>query len=184
MNTAAIGARSAPAPAPGWRQTDIEEFAPAPARMPRFPPEYTAPAASCYSANIVPGRRTIMRRPTQRLISDEEILRLYAEEEMDSDTISYRAGCSSTTVLDIVRKLGGVVRGRGGCSERKTLKLTDAEIIQRYKDGASGLTLAEQAGCEPPTIYRVLHSHGVRTRTPTESGAAARVRNPLDRTKN
>jgi hypothetical protein len=143
-----------------------------------------APAASCYSATIVPGRRTIMRRPTQRLISDEEILRLYVEEELDGDTISYRAGCSSTTVLDIVRKLGGVVRGRGGCSERKTLKLTDAEIIQRYKDGASGLTLAEQAGCEHTTIYRVLHSHGVRTRTPTESGVAARAHDRLDRTKN
>jgi hypothetical protein len=175
MTVSNIGARPAPAPAPAvapapeWRQTDTGDF---------------APAASCYSATIVPGRRTIMRRPTQRLISDEEILRLYAEEELDSDTISYRAGCSSTTVLDIVRKLGGVVRGRGGCSERKTLKLTDAEIIQRYKDGASGLTLAEQAGCEPPTIYRVLHSHGVRTRTPTESGVAARAHDRLDRTKN
>jgi len=120
-------------------------------------------------------------RPTQRLISDEEILRLYFEEELDGDTISYRAGCSSTTVLDIVRKLGGVVRGRGRGSERKTLKLTDAEIMQRYKDGASGLTLAKQAGCNHVTIYRVLHSQGVRTRTPTESGEAARAR---DRLKN
>jgi hypothetical protein len=72
-------------------------------------------------------------RPSQRPISDEEILRLYVEEKLDGDTISYRAGCSNTTVLDIVRKLGGVVRGRGRGSERKTLKLADAEIIQRYK---------------------------------------------------
>ena len=61
-------------------------------------------------------------RPPQRPISDEEILRLYVEEKLDGDTISYRAGCSSTTVLDIVRKLDGVVRGRGRGSERKTLK--------------------------------------------------------------
>src|SRR4051794_5037040 len=119
-------------------------------------------------------------RPTQRLISDEEILRLYVEEALDSDTISYRAGCSAKTVLGILRKLGGVVRGR---SERKTLKLTDAEIIQRYNDGASGLTLAEQVGCDHATIYRVLHSHGVRTRPPTESSTAARARDWLDKTK-
>jgi hypothetical protein len=64
-------------------------------------------------------------RPTQRLISDEEILRLYLEEELDGDTISYHAGCSSTTVLDIVRKLGGVVRGRGRGSERKTARTNE-----------------------------------------------------------
>ena len=77
-------------------------------------------------------------RPTQRLLSDEEILRLYVEEELDGDTIAYRAGCNGTTILAIVRKLGGVVRERGGRNERKTLKLTDAEIIQRYNDGARG----------------------------------------------
>ena len=123
-------------------------------------------------------------RPPQRLLSDEEILRLYVEEELDGDTISYRAGCSGKTVLEIVRKLGGVVRERGGRNERKTLKLTDAEIIQRYNDGASGLTLAKQAGCDHATIYRVLHSHGVRMRAPAESGVAARVRDQLNRTKN
>jgi hypothetical protein len=80
--------------------------------------------------------------------------------------------------------LGGVVRERGGRCERKTLKLADAEIIQRYNDGASGLTLAEQAGCDHTTIYRLLHSHGVRTRTPTESGVAARARDRLDKSKN
>jgi hypothetical protein len=50
MNTAAIGSRpAAPAPvasaAPDeWRQSDIENFAPTPAQLPRFPPEHTAPA--------------------------------------------------------------------------------------------------------------------------------------------
>jgi hypothetical protein len=51
--------------------------------------------------------------PAQRLISDEEILRLYVEEKLDGGTIGYRAGCSGRTVLEIVRSLGGVVRGRG-----------------------------------------------------------------------
>lgn len=123
-------------------------------------------------------------RPPERLLSDEEILRLYVEEELDGDTIAYRAGCNGTTILAIVRKLGGVVRERGGRNERKTLKLTDGEIIQRYNDGASGLTLAKQASCDHATIYRVLHRNGVRIRTPTESEAAARRRSQLDRTKN
>jgi hypothetical protein len=126
----------------------------------------------------------IRTRPAERLISDEEILRLYVEEELDSETISYRAGCSAKTALEIIRKLGGVVRGRGGRNERKTLKLTDAEIIQRYNDGVSGLRLAEQAGCDHATIYRVLHRHGVKTRTPTESSAAARTRDRLGKPKN
>jgi hypothetical protein len=56
--------------------------------------------------------------------------------------------------------------------------------MQRYKDGASGLTLAKQAGCNHVTIYRVLHSQGVRTRTPTASGVAARARDRLDKPKN
>ena len=124
-------------------------------------------------------------RPTQRLISDEEILCLYVEEKLDSDTVGYHAGCCARTVLDIVRKLGGVVRTRGKSGERKTLKLTDAEIIQRYKDGASGVTLAEQVGCYPDAIYRVLRLHGVRTRSATASRAAtraaARTRDRLDK---
>ena len=70
----------------------------------------------------------IRGRPTQRLIPDEEILRLYVEERLDGDTIGYRAGCSAKTVLEIVRELGGVIQEHG---KRRTLKLTDAEIIQR-----------------------------------------------------
>lgn len=47
MNTANIGARPVAVdavPEPEWRQTDIEDIAPSPARLPRFPPEHTAPA--------------------------------------------------------------------------------------------------------------------------------------------
>jgi hypothetical protein len=117
----------------------------------------------------------IRGRPSQRVIADQEILRLYVEEALDSDTIGYRAGCCGSTVLEIARKLGGVVRGRGERGKRRTLKLTDAEIIQRYRDGASGVTLAEQADCNPDAIYRVLRRHGVRTRSATASRAATRV---------
>jgi CobQ-like glutamine amidotransferase family enzyme len=114
----------------------------------------------------------IRGRPSQRVIADEEILRLYVEEELDSDTVGYRAGCCGSTVLEIVRKLGGVVRTRGNS---KTLKLTDAEIIQRYKNGASGAILAKQASCDQGTIYRVLRRHGVRIRSSTETGRATKV---------
>lgn len=45
MDTANIGAAPKPAPAPEWRQTDIEEFTdPAPVFAPRFPPEHARPA--------------------------------------------------------------------------------------------------------------------------------------------
>jgi hypothetical protein len=73
-----------------------------------------------------------------------------------------------------VRALGGVVRGPGGRGDRGPLKLSDAEIIQRYNDGASGKALAKQAGCSHSTLYGLLHRHGVRTRTPAENGAATR----------
>ena len=122
-------------------------------------------------------------RPTQRLISDAEILCLYIEEKLDSDTIGYRAGCSSTTVLSIVRASGAGIRSRGKRGKRKALKLTDAEIIQRYNDGASGVTLAERAGCDHGMIYRVLRLHGVSVRTATERGAATRARDRLDKAK-
>jgi DNA-binding CsgD family transcriptional regulator len=112
--------------------------------------------------------------PAQRRLPDEEILRLYVEEKLDSSTIGIRAECTSTTVLEIVRALGGVVRGPGGRGDRGPLKLTDAEIIRRYNDGASGKALAKQAGCSYSTLYGLLHRHGVRTRTPAENGAATR----------
>ena len=76
----------------------------------------------------------------------------------------------------LVERMAAPEDGRG-----VLLKLTDAEIIQRYKDGASGVTLAEQAGCSPDAIYRVLRLHGVRTRSATASRAAARTRDRLDK---
>jgi len=123
-----------------------------------------------------PSSRSYPRgHPTQRRLPDEEILRLYVEEKLDSSTIGIPAECTSKTVLEIVRALGGVVRGPGGRGDRGPLKLTDAEIIRRYNDGASGKALAKQAGCSYSTLYGLLHRHGVRTRTPAENGAATRA---------
>jgi hypothetical protein len=51
-----------------------------------------------------PSPRSYSRgHPTQRRLPDEEILRLYVEEKLDSSTIGIRAECTSTTVLEIVR---------------------------------------------------------------------------------
>jgi hypothetical protein len=50
--------------------------------------------------------------PAQRHLPDEEILRLYVEEKLDSSTIGIRAECTSTTVLEIVRALAGTRRAR------------------------------------------------------------------------
>lgn len=64
MNTAAVGARPAPvvvAPAPeAWRQTDIEDIAPEPVRIPAWPPEHTAPAGQIrYVISMLAGRLTL-----------------------------------------------------------------------------------------------------------------------------
>jgi hypothetical protein len=69
MTVSNIGARPAPTPAPvasvapEWRQADIEDFVP-PSRMPRFPPEHTAPAGQIrYFIAELERRLTVGRRP-------------------------------------------------------------------------------------------------------------------------
>ena len=104
-------------------------------------------------------------RPPQRLLSDEEILRLYVEEELDGDTISYRAGCSGKTVLEIVRKLGGVVRERG------EVRSYGAGLLSSYGE----IQQVAQADLRPLDIARMGHAledmgrHGLAT----EAGRAA-----------
>ena len=121
-------------------------------------------------------RSYISGRPPHRLISDAEILRLYMEEKLDADSISYRAGCSARTVLELVREQGGTVRGRGGRDPAKTLKLAVDVIVERYRNGESGLKLAELAGCDDGTIYRLLHQQGVVPRSARERAIMAKGR--------
>lgn len=101
-----------------------------------------------------------MRGP--RALTDVEIVALYAAG-YDSDSIGYRASCSGTTVLKIVREAGLPIRGPGTRSEKR-LHLTSDQIIARYLAGESALTVAQAAGCVPSTIYNVLRRAGHRPR--------------------
>jgi hypothetical protein len=112
------------------------------------------------------------RPHTGRLLSDEEILRRYAEG-MDSFTLGLQAGCSSVTVLTIVRGLGGAVR-TAGSSQRRALLISDAEIIQLYQAGLSGTVVADRAGCAAGTIYKLLKANGVPCRRGYDKSKAAR----------
>lgn len=104
-----------------------------------------------------------MRAP--RTLSDEEIVALYASGT-DSDSIGFRAGCSGTTVLKIVRDAGEPIRAAGGRPAVKLL-LTDQQIIDRYNAGESGTKLGAAAQCVPSTIYRILRSAGIHPRPRT-----------------
>lgn len=106
-----------------------------------------------------------VRGRKRRALDDAEIIRLYIEEHLDSESIAFAAQCSSTTVLDIVRAAGHPVRrpGRGAPRHRH---VSDEEIIQRYRAGQDGPRLAAIAGCTPGTIYRLLRRHNVPVRPP------------------
>jgi hypothetical protein len=96
-----------------------------------------------------------------RRMTDAEICRMYAECQ-DSLTVACHAQCSSTTVLTIARRNGIVIPKRGG--RRIPLDATDAEICRRYLGGQSGVSLAQELGTHPVTIYGILERHGVERR--------------------
>lgn len=102
----------------------------------------------------------------RRTLPDEEIVKLYVDERQDSETIAFRAGCSSSTVLAIVRAAGHEVRRPGSPPPLKPRMISDAEIIRRYRDGQAGPRIADAAGCTPATVYRILRDHDVTVRPP------------------
>lgn len=99
-----------------------------------------------------------------RRIGNDEIVRLYLSG-MDSDLVGIQAGCCGTTVLTLVKRAGGTVRGRAGRPADAQRKLSDAEIVKGYcAGGLSGVELSDQAECSKATIYTVLKRHGVARR--------------------
>lgn len=106
----------------------------------------------------------------RQTLSDEEIVRLYAELG-DSDRVGFLAGCSGTTVLNRVRAAGCPVlrRGHSRTKSRLKLALTDQEIGQLYLNGMSGPKIAERLGCSASHIYLILKVAGIRRRRQTDS---------------
>jgi transposase len=119
---------------------------------------------------VVSYRRGIIKC---RLLPDAEIIALYIGG-MDSDSVSYRAGCCAKIVLDLVRKAGHTVRPPGRGSGRP-LKLSSEEIVRRYRSGESGVSIAVAAGCVASTIYGVLRREGVQLRDRNPRAAAAQA---------
>jgi hypothetical protein len=101
-----------------------------------------------------------------RLLDDAEIIRRY-QEIGDSVRVSLEAGIDPTRVLAICRAAGVPIQKPGGRPGRRRLKLTEDEIARRYRDGESGPTLAEAAGCSIRHIYDLLERLGVPRRPAT-----------------
>lgn len=120
-------------------------------------------------------------KPKIRLLTDQQITELYAGG-LDADSIAFRAGCSGTTILKIVREHGGTVRPAGS-NPGKPLKISAEELVERYLRGESGPRLAETAGCSVATVYTHLRQAGVTLRNTgarTASQAAAHARRVKD----
>lgn len=99
-----------------------------------------------------------------RTLSDAEIVAQYLAGE-DSMTVGARANCAAETVLYLVRRSGGTVRGPGPHRPRTVLPLGDEVIVSLYRDGLSGPVIADRCGTTPSTIYKVLQDHGVERRS-------------------
>lgn len=107
-----------------------------------------------------------------RRISDDTIIRLYVEDGLDADSIGFDAGCSGSTVLNIVRAAGHEIRRSGG-RRRSALAISRDQIIQMYRDGQSGPQIAAVAGCTPSAVYHMLRAAGVPIRDSASAGQLA-----------
>jgi hypothetical protein len=102
-----------------------------------------------------------------RLLPDDEIISLYLSG-LDSETIGFRARCSGTTVLQIVRRAGHPVRPRGN-HPGTPRAFSDGEMCKRYRLGESGQQIAAAAGCSIGTVYRILAANNVPRRPSNNS---------------
>jgi hypothetical protein len=110
-----------------------------------------------------------------RLLSDQEIIDLYFSG-LDADTVSYRAGCHASTVLNIIKRAGLSPRRQGGVKPTRPINLTGEEIEARYHAGLTITALAQQTGSNRENIRRLLIRRGVRLRTSQDYATVNRMR--------
>lgn len=119
-----------------------------------------------------------VRGEGRRSLTDEQIIHLYLSG-IDSDTIGYRANCSGTTVISIVRAAGHEIRKKGG--RRHSLPMSDADIAKRYTAGETGPEIARDIGCTASSIYHVLRRLNVEIRDDAVSAGKLAARNKAKR---
>lgn len=114
-----------------------------------------------------------------RRLSDAEIVQLYRETQSSVD-VSLAAGCSADTVLDIVRAAGEPVRpiGGGNKGRYKAYRLSDAEIVQRYRQGEGMPTIANLAGTNASQIRHILNRHKEPIRSSREANRLLAKKRP------
>lgn len=106
-----------------------------------------------------------------RNLSDPEIIALYLSGA-DSTTVGAQASCSAETVLYLVKRAGHPVRPRGTRPRLKVLPLTDAEIVQSYREGLSAPVIADRCACSAATIYNILRLNNEPRRPPASTAKA------------
>jgi hypothetical protein len=106
-------------------------------------------------------------RPGGRKLTDEQIVELYTTLR-DSVAVGEAAQCSGTTVLHIMHATGNshLVAKRGGGISKvpRPLRLTEAQIVERYRAGASLRDVCEQAGGTHRRVTNILKSAKVPIR--------------------
>lgn len=119
-----------------------------------------------------------VRGQGRRSLTDEQVIHLYLSG-LDSDSIGYRANCSGTTVIAIVRAAGHEIRKKGG--RRHSLSVTDSEVIQRYRGGQTGPEIAQAIGCTSSSIYHLLRRNNIEVRSDAATVAKLAARNKAKR---
>lgn len=106
-----------------------------------------------------------------RALTDQQIVNMYVGG-MDAESVGFKAGCSGSTVLNLVRAAGQTVRPSGG-RRRSTLSIPESEVVRLYLDGQSGPQIAVIAGCTPSAVYHILRRRNVPIRDSASAGRIA-----------
>lgn len=102
-----------------------------------------------------------------------EILRLYESGALSSE-IGLKFQCSHSTVVDVVRRLGGGVRSPGGDHARALTDDQELLLIEMYKQGARLDDIGNRFGVQASCINKIRRKRGVPNRPPTRGPTNAR----------
>jgi hypothetical protein len=102
-----------------------------------------------------------------RKLTDEQIVELYTTLR-DSVAVGEAARCSGTTVLHIMHATGNshLVSKRGGgvSKQPRPMRLTEAQIVERYQAGTSLRDVCDQSGGTHRRISGILKAAKVPIR--------------------